>query len=354
MSNNVTTKEKASINIAIRLDAGPSIGMGHLVRCMSLAEALQKNGSVSVCLICRFKLPWEPNCQVIYLDRDCQNNGADYQVPDIEDEIDLLKSILMQKQIDCLIVDHYGAGDTYFQQLRSSIPFLICIDDSMKRQIPVDLILNGNLYGTKAYYSSIPRQLLGGNYTLLRSEFQNLPEKKINNQLKHIYITSGGADPLEFCQTMVRAIRQFDSDIHIHVIVGPNFQKEYIKALSADPVLLHKNADMLECMLDADLFITGGGSTLYELAASGTPSISYILAENQIKVAETMWSRTCSFRGGWFSEFQPQGLITAIEKLKNPNLRQRISRAGRKAVSSAGAKHAAQKIMELLEREGRP
>lgn len=340
--------------IAIRLDTGPSIGLGHLMRCTSLAEQLTIAGETEVCFICRNRLPWELSYGVRYLKQGPILQAEGYQVLGIEEEAPEMKQVLQERHIDCLIVDHYGAGDTYFEALRECVPYLVCIDDRLKRQIPVDLILNGNIYGTRADYGDVPIQLLGGSYTLLRSEFQNLPEKTIRDQLQNLYITSGGADPFAFCETIVQTVLQYVPDCAIHVIAGPDFREAYMRILQAYPVTIHTNADMLKCMFDADLFITGGGSTLYELATVGTPSISYILAVDQVRVAQEMWSRTCSFRGGWFSEFQPQGLITAIEKLKNPNLRQRISRAGRKAVSSAGAKHAAQKIMELLEREGRP
>lgn len=334
--------------IAIRLDTGPSIGLGHLMRCLSLAEQLVRDHRASVLFLCRNRLPQEIPYEVRYLKQGALTAAQGYQVSGIYDEVEEMKQILQDRPVDCLLVDHYGAGDAYLEALRDYVSCLVCIDDGIKRSLPADIVINGNLYGRKAEYGTVPIQLLGGSYTLLRKEFQDLPARYIGNRLRNVYITSGGADPLHFCERILQAAEDRFPELSFHVIVGADFAPDYRAALERYPAVLYRNASMRECMLDADLFITGGGSTLYELAATGTPSISYILAEDQRQVAEEIWRRRCSARGGWFAEFQEQELLGAIEALKDVKRRQSMSRMGQQTVCGQGAKNVAETILERL------
>lgn len=334
--------------VAIRLDAGRSIGSGHLMRCMSLAERLQSQYGIEVVFICRNELHTETGFEVVCLGREYATEEGGYHFPSICDELDDIKRVLHARQVDCLIVDHYGAGDDYFEEIRDSVSCLICIDDSTRRHIPVDMIINGNIYGGEADYGSVPVQLLGGEYTLLRSEFMDIPKRVLRTQLKMIYITSGGADPLHFCENIAQVVKTEMPDVELHIIVGSDFEPDYVDGLRKYKAVLHENADMKECMMEADLFISSAGSTLYELAVTGTPSISYILAEDQIKVAEKMWGENCSIEGGRYSEFQSQELIDSIQRVSDFQIRKKMSDRARKTIQSQGASNAARQIAILL------
>lgn len=335
--------------VAIRLDAGRLIGSGHLMRCISLAEILQIEYGIEVIFICRNKLHVEIVFEVVYLCKDYVTSGCTYEFPSICDELEDIKNVLSERCINCLIVDHYGAGDEYFEQIRDSVSCLICIDDSIKRYIPVDMIINGNIYGIQADYGSVPIQLLGREYTLLRSEFMNIPRRKIRKKLKKIYITSGGADPLRFCESIAQVIRAEMAEIELHIIVGSDFDSHYYTVgLKKYTALLHENANMKECMLDADLFVSSAGSTLYELAVTGTPSISYILADDQIKIAEKMWKENCSIEGGDFSEFQPQKMVDVLQRVCDFELRKEMSAKAQRTVHGLGAVNVARQIASII------
>lgn len=330
------------------MDAGKSIGSGHLMRCMSLAEKLHSEYGIEVVFICRNKLHIGTEFESVYLDREYATEKDGYHFPSICDELDDIKRVLHERQIDCLIVDHYGAGDDYFEKIRDSVSCLIGIDDSVRRHIPVDMIINGNIYGLEADYGSVPIQLLGGEYTLLRPEFMDIPERLLMAQLKIVYITSGGADPLRFCEKIVRVVKAEVRDVELHIIIGSDFEQDYVDELRKYKAVLHENADMKECMMKADLFISSAGSTLYELAVTGTPSISYILAEDQIKIAEKMWEENCSIKGGRYTEFQPHELIASIRQMSDFQIRKKLSDRGRRLVQNRGTSNVARQIANLL------
>lgn len=330
------------------MDAGKSIGSGHLMRCMSLAEKLHSEYGIEVVFICRNKLHIGTEFESVYLDREYATEKDGYHFPSICDELDDIKRVLHERQIDCLIVDHYGAGDDYFEKIRDSVSCLIGIDDSVRRHIPVDMIINGNIYGLEADYGSVPIQLLGGEYTLLRPDFMDIPERLLMAQLKIVYITSGGADPLRFCEKIVRVVKAEVRDVELHIIIGSDFEQDYVDELRKYKAVLHENADMKECMMKADLFISSAGSTLYELAVTGTPSISYILAEDQIKIAEKMWEENCSIKGGRYTEFQPHELIASIRQMSDFQIRKKLSDRGRRLVQNRGTSNVARQIANLL------
>ena len=305
--------------IAIRLDSGKSIGVGHLMRCMALAESLQREAEVSVIFICRDKIQLQTGFEVVYLDKDYQTDKSEYTVPSIDDEIEELRQIMDTRQIDCLIVDHYGAGAAYL--------------------------------GTDADYGTVPIQLLGGEYTLLRKEFTNLPKRILRDEIQDVYITSGGSDPLQFCKRVMEAMMRNIAEIRIHVIAGSGFEESYIAELTEHDVIIHKKANMLECMQKADLFISSAGSTLYELAVTGTPSISYILVDNQIRVAKRMWEEKCSMAGGDFEKFSSDKLIELYHQIADYKVRQRMSEKAQQTIYSDGAANAARQIISLISGE---
>lgn len=334
--------------IAIRLDAGKSIGVGHLMRCMALAESLQGEAEVSVIFICRDNIPLQMEFEVVYLDKDYSANKGGYLVLPIDDEVEELRNIIDDYHVDCLIVDHYGAGDDYFEKVREFVPWLICIDDSIKRSVAADMIINGNIYATDADYGTIPVQLLGGAYTLLRREFSNLSKRVLKKEIEDVYVTSGGSDPLQFCKCISETIINFAAGIKMHVIAGSDFEESYITELQKHNLFVHRKANMLACMQDADLFISSAGSTLYELAATGTPSISYILVDNQVRVAKRMWKEKCSMSGGYFHEFSPGKLLSLYHQITDYTVRKKMCEKAQKTVYGNGAANVARKIIALI------
>ena len=253
--------------VAIRLDAGPAIGSGHLMRCLTVADELFQEYGVEVVFICRNPISIQIKYPIIYLKNEYNMQCKTYSYPNLDDEIMELISILKNKKIEVLIVDHYGAGDNYFKKIRNHIKYLFALNDGLECNVPVDGIINGNLYGIFANYKKIPMQLLGGQFTLLRKEFCQKFEHKINKKMENIYITSGGADPTKFCFKMIQSMYLWNKDINYHVIVGSDFDDEYVLKFKDYDVIIHKNANMKDCMLQADLFVTSAGSTLYELIA---------------------------------------------------------------------------------------
>lgn len=339
-------------SIAIRLDAGPSIGSGHLIRCTALAEELRKYGH-KVCFLCRNRLSQSIDFPVYYFDRTySMQECAQYSFPPITDELPALSLILKSEQIGCIIVDHYGATEEYFHALVGMGIAVVAVDDMCVHKFPVDVVINGNIYAEDLFYEGATHALLGPEYLLLRKEFQNVPPKKINTKVSKIYITSGGADPLHFCEAMMQCLVSLDmKTVQMHLIVGPDFEEGYVHQLktSFPHTLFIFHADMRQCMEDADLFITAAGSTLYELAACGTPNISYILAEDQRRIGNAMhhYNYTCCL--GRFKDIDQENIRFSFTMiLNNFTYRKTMSEQAQCLFSGTGAEHTACFLHHML------
>lgn len=338
--------------IAFRLDAGPSIGFGHLIRCTALAGALAALGH-QVLFLCRGRPNVSPAFTFLPLSPPMSRpSEAGYQIQDISDELPELGALLAEARADCLIVDHYGASECYLSTLRGRVPLLVAIDDDHSRRLPVDLVINGNIYAGDLSYPEASSALLGPQYLLLRQEFQLVPHKTIVPRVRRIYLTSGGADPLRFCEAAIGWIQEIHDDtLQIFAIVGPGFSSDYIQHLeTAYPeVQLCFQADMRACMEDADLFITSAGSTLYELAACGVPNLCCILAKNQVRIAQAMDSSGYSCCLGLFEEIEDIHIRPPLRRmLEDHAYRMEMSVLAQSAFTGHGAQNVARSLTDLF------
>jgi spore coat polysaccharide biosynthesis predicted glycosyltransferase SpsG len=153
-------------------------------------------------------------------------------------------------------------------------------------------VLNQNLSAREELYASRAphtRLLLGTKFALLRREFLNYRgwQRQIPEIARKVLVTLGGADPDNVTGKVIEALAPLD--LEVKVVVGgsnphlPELQEavERMKSQPANIELVVNPADMPGLMAWADLAVAAGGSTFWELAFFGIPSILFTLAENQ-------------------------------------------------------------------------
>lgn len=175
--------------------------------------------------------------------------------------------------------------------IRKETP-LIYIDDQNTFDYAADLVVNYALYADGLSYPQNKRYLLGPKYALLRKEFQNVPRIQTAEQVRDVLLSTGGADPEHAALACVRYLREHGNDsIIYHVVLGAmNQDAETIEGLanSRRNIVLHRQvADMRSLMLQCDVAVSAAGTTLFELCACGVPTVTYILADNQIMNARS-------------------------------------------------------------------
>jgi len=308
------------VNIVFRVDASLKIGAGHVMRCLTLANALKQQGA-EVEFICRehegnlierieqqdfqvYKLP--QNTEIITeIDGSEREKlyGTQWLGSTQQQDAEHCKPILEKIQPDWLIVDHYAIDQTWQALLKENYKKIMVIDDLANRQYHCDILLD-QTYGRKEedYLGLVPKNcqmLLGPRYAILRPEFAEWRDyslkRRANPELKKLLITMGGVDPDNMTGQVLEVLKSCDlpEGLEITVVMGetaPNIdvvEKKAKKIPYATQVKTNVN-NMAELMANADLAIGAAGATTWERCCLGLPSILVVAAENQIKVFEEL------------------------------------------------------------------
>lgn len=189
---------------------------------------------------------------------------------------------------------------------------------------------------------------MGTEYTLLRDEFLQLPEKEINLEVKDVLITLGGSDLKNLSCKITKKIIEDHPNVTINVVVGPLFMDIIRELESLDNtgrIIVHTNAKMSCLMQNCDIAISACGSTLYELARCGVPIIGVVVADNQVLLAKKMDSIGVIKKARDVEAIL--GCITNMDYTE----RVKMSRNARCLLDGLGAKRLGDEIYKILKKQ---
>jgi len=334
--------------LLIRTDASVQIGTGHLMRCLALSQAWQDAGGKVVFLMAT-KAPALEAC--------LQSEGMkivhlSVQPGSIDDAIQT-SCYAHQVEADWIVVDGYHFGTNYQRIIKNQKCRLLLIDDLGNFEYYyADLILNQNIYAHEELYGNrepYTQLLLGTRYALLRREFLKWRgwKREIPEVARKVLVTMGGSDPDNVTLKVIQALQQVDMDglEAIVVVGGSNPHYEELQSAVQDlrfPIRLESNVtNMPELMAWADVAISGGGSTSWELAFMGVPALVTILASNQYPIAESLNAIGCAVNLGWYEDVSPTETAQALTQLlRAPGTRAEMSKHGRQLVDGDGVDRA--------------
>jgi UDP-2,4-diacetamido-2,4,6-trideoxy-beta-L-altropyranose hydrolase len=302
------------MKVAFRADASHDIGTGHVMRCLTLADALREKGAD-----CYFLCREHPGNMLDYIrgrDFVVENlpftNGAVSSEPLASEhpthiswlgvtqgqDAQQCAAVLKRLQPDWIIVDHYGLDSQWEKSVKLHCGKLMVIDDLADRPHDCTLLLDQNLGREAADYDALLPEycttLIGPTYALLRPEFAQLRPyslaRRKNPKLEHILISMGGVDKENVTCEVLDALQNctLPRKCRITVIMGPHapwLEQVRVKA-SKMPWATEVQAgvgNMGQLMADSDLAIGGAGSTSWERCCLGLPTVLVILARNQME-----------------------------------------------------------------------
>lgn len=376
--------------IYFRVDMNAQIATGHVMRCLSIADAAKAKG-IEAIFICADNQPM----QIIH-DRgyECIVLDSDWQ--DMEAEIPALSKILMEQDrikghIPNLVVDSYQITQSYLDEL-TKYANVTYIDDLNSFRYPVNNVVVYAPYYKKwnledVYNSHTPggirtKLILGPDYIPLRSEFQNLPEKKVSGTVYNVLVLSGGSDNMHITRDILEKVTEYMSsrdelagggiqdDLIIRnpkvtAICGRynqdyEFLRKKYHAIDEDKdidinheiqdelevKILQAVPNLMEYIRKADVIITAGGTTLYEICACGTPAITYSFADNQIDNVKQMAEDNLMEYAGDIRDGERTYLqiVELLKKYENPYIRRSMSRAMQRLVDGHGAERIVDEI----------
>jgi UDP-2,4-diacetamido-2,4,6-trideoxy-beta-L-altropyranose hydrolase len=295
--------------VVVRVDASIEMGMGHLMRCLSLARALADNGA-SVFFLLR--------SHAAGLTRLIEGEGHSVRLlpdpdgrPDVpaadgtahalwlpttwqKDAEQTSEAIDRIGPVDWLIVDHYALDARWERTQRERVPRILAIDDLADRNHDCDILLDQNLVLEMEgrYRGRLPatsKALLGPSYALLRREFaeQRKSLRERRGKVGRILVCFGGSDPDNETAKALVAIKSLsDRSLTVDVAIGltnPNAASIAGLCRELPEARLYRGAgNMAELMKCADLAIGAGGVMSWERCCLGLPTIAADIAANQI------------------------------------------------------------------------
>ena len=316
------------MRVVFRTDASATIGIGHLMRCLTLASELQKNG-----------------CEITFIFRELSDSlvalvqGRGFEpimlpgrLPgrfDCRRDAAATIECIDEKpvRVDWLVVDHYEIDRSWESRLRSRAEKIMVIDDLANRAHDCDLLLDQNYYRDqdRRYGGLLPAacaKLLGPEYVLLRPEFLQARARlrQRDGVIRRILVFFGGGDLGNQTLPAIEAIKALArADIVTDVVVGASNQNSAaVKAVcEATPNMNfhHQIENMAELMASADLALIAGGSTTWERCFLGLPAITVVVADNQEQTAIDVAHQEAGLYLGWADKLTSDDYLDAMRYL---------------------------------------
>ncbi|WP_322906521.1 UDP-2,4-diacetamido-2,4,6-trideoxy-beta-L-altropyranose hydrolase [Paenibacillus campi] len=282
--------------IAIRVDASVEIGIGHVMRCLTLAHMLKQSSDYYIIFVCMQHLP----DSVAKLIREAGYElvliaTTEADEPQWQQDAYQTRQQLQRYTIQWLIVDHYKLDYRWERQLKQHVERILVIDDLANRQHECEALLDQNLHPAmneryKECVSAQCRLFLGPANLLLRPEFTELrPYRQLITNCRHILLNFGGSDPTHETEKWLKVLLQQSALIerlHLHVVAGPaNVQKGQIRELCMlfPQANYYEQAEMAKLLLNMDAAIGAGGITMWERCFMGVPAAVISVADNQLE-----------------------------------------------------------------------
>lgn len=378
--------------VVIRADANSKIGMGHVMRCLSVADALLKRGEevlfvtaddTPVPLLTKKGIPY---CvlHTDYADMEAELPKLWNALSELPQGPGVPEAALPQRNTS-ILVDSYYVTEKYLAALKKRIT-TIYMDDIYAFSYPVDMLINYNIYGEEMGYEkdaafADTKLLLGANYVPLREEFsvgtgyaqsrkelsaetENVTpaEDRLHQTAEQgrtadggILITTGGSDSFNLAGQLLMEAMKYDAlkEKEYHVVSGslnPHIGELQALAQKHENIHIHCNVtNMAELMAESEVALSAGGSTLYELCAVGVPVIAFSFAENQERLVQTFVKRGIAQYGGNYRTDRNkmiQNTIAGLETLlEDENLRTEYRKKARTLVDGKGADRIAEAII---------
>ena len=265
----------------LRADASSSIGVGHVMRSLSLGEALIDEGfgvELVSCGLAPSLQSLATSCGIEVVEPSCAPRSS-------EDA-----QFVLERNAAIVVVDGYEFSRDFFAVLEASNTTFAVIDDNAetKAQSP-DAVINQNPHASESLYAHMqgtPKLLLGLQYAMVRKEVREVAAMHLPTREGEVFVAMGGADFLGLTAPIVEAL--VETGLQIRVAVGhANTQREHVQKLADKHghVTLIEQQDYVSSLASAHVAVLAAGSSLWEACAVGTPSIGLVVADNQIASA---------------------------------------------------------------------
>ena len=332
----------------MRTDMNDVVATGHIMRCLAIADAARNLGEETIFLTA-------DDCPAKLL----KQRGYAYHVlgtrwDDMESELPALLEMVHKKKIKKLLIDSYYVTETYLAALGAYVE-IYYLDDLNAFRYPVSSIICYANYWKQFCYEKCYKGVklyLGAQYVPLREAFRLCGKKRMKARVENLLILSGGTDRYHAINGILAQINRQRYE-KIEVVCGgyyPRYSELCAKYAKEENVAIYSSvSDIENHMKAADLAISASGTTLYELCACGTPTISYVLADNQIHNATSFQAdKIIDYAGDIRTDDVPQNICNMLDRYEyNVALRAERSAKMQALIDGEGAERLAEILREV-------
>jgi UDP-2,4-diacetamido-2,4,6-trideoxy-beta-L-altropyranose hydrolase len=321
-----------------RCDASPTIGAGHVTRCLALAEILSETG---------WRIAFTVRPETVQTVPALAASG--FKVRVLGDSNHELEALCAETSgnADLLVVDHYQWDVAVEQACRSFARKILVLDDATGRDHDCDVLIDAAAAGPEAYAGHVPahaRVLAGPAYALMRRSFVlHRPAalaRRDGRPVKEILVSCGATDPTNVTSLVLDALDDVAHDVTVTVVLSSRAPKvdDVRRRLRGKARLLLDADNMADLMSYADLAIGAPGASAYERAVLGLPSILVTLADNQRGIARLMEEAGAAADGGVIDDGFAPRLGRIVERLLADGwARTRMAQAASALIDGRGA-----------------
>ena len=277
-SDIILTELKDEKKIYIRADMNEVIATGHVMRCLAIADAARNKGVETVFISADEK----PVALISERGYTCDVLHTEWN--NMDEELPVISKYIRNNHVKNLLVDSYQVTVNYLESLQK-LSKVSYIEDIGKFKYNVEhIICYANYYEKFGFDNHSGKNLLGCEYVPLRQEFTSEYNKNISKETGSVLLVSGGTDPYGILDKLSEVLtdRKYNKII---IICGRFYEgMEALKEryINDERVSVYKSVDnLIDYMKEADLVISAGGTTLYELCCMGVPTITFSIADNQ-------------------------------------------------------------------------
>lgn len=331
-------------------DAGAGVGGGHVMRCLTLADALGRSGAV-----CAFAAT--PAASAV-LDAFAGEAVERLAIPAGEPGACVAAAAqqALAWRAHAAVLDHYGAGLDEEAALRAAVSRLLVIDD-LRRPHLCDLALDSNLGRAAADYPGLDA-LCGPAFALVRPAFaalraDSLARRARGGEVARILVSLGLTDLGGVTARVVRALLPQLGERALDVVVGgaaaslPLLRRLAERDRRLD--LYVDTPDMAQLTARADLAIGAGGSSVWERCCLGLPTLTVVLADNQRANSEALVAAgAAAMVDATAADFDAHLAEACVRLIGDGGLRRRLSAASAALCDGLGAERVAARVLGMI------
>lgn len=330
------------VDFLIRVDATKEMGIGHVMRCLALAQQCQEQ-QIDIMFVCANLLEI---CQQHLLSNDFKIHPLAAVAGSVEEAAETI-AVAKQHHAKAVLVDGYHFSNAYFDAYDKQKMPLWMIDDFDYAPSYCQLVINFQAWAVPKAYAATCKQYIGLQYYLLRKEFLPYISKRTESTQKStILVMMGGTDPNHQMQRVLSIIEKLHFPLDVTLILGMKNQEieQYAKEHRNNiRISVHSNPDNIPQLMQQALFaVTAGGGTCWELAFMQVPSMVIVQADNQIKVAEYVEKHGVGLNLGVYNQLSDKQLEDKLSAMVTNRLTRQNMR------SSASKLNIGEKVTEIV------